>query len=213
MVFENMQFSRFSMYREIENWIHIQPSLPSNSIGKTVGGCSPILNLFPEVKWEITNFFKYENIEDLIFRPNQSIDYILSQKKIDAHNLPWEDEKLDIIISDQMLEHVQRPWIVANELIRVLKKGGLLICTTCFMQRSHDKGTFFNFHPNGLNQLFGSSLENKFISGWGHRIANDLINYSNVRNAKVKNNEKLKEMCDYSDVNSPFSTWVCGKKK
>ena len=213
MIYENMHFSRFSMYREIEKWVDRNRANSSGNIGKTVGGCTPIIELFPEVKWEITNCFTYKNVDELIFRPSPKIDFTLSRYGIDAHSLPWENGEIDILVSDQMLEHVRRPWIAAEELLRVLRKGGLLICTTCFMQRSHDKGTYFNFHPRGLKELFGASLDNASISGWGHRIANDIINYSNARNVRVKHNAKLKEMCMYNDHDSPFSTWVCGIKK
>ena len=212
MLYEKMHFSRFTMYREIEKWVAKQQLSPTNGVGKTIGGCSPIINLFPDCKWEITNVYTYKDADELIFRPGKEINFTLSKDEVDAHKLPWENEQLDILLSDQMLEHVRRPWIVAEEFIRVLKKGGILICTTCFMQRSHDKGTFFNFHPNGLHELFSDSLANTYISGWGHRIANDLINYSNVRNAKVYGSKKLKDMCDYNDADSPFSVWVCGIK-
>jgi len=44
--------------------------------------------------------------------------------------LPFEDETIDIIISDYTFEHVTDPCLVANEFNRVLKKGGWICART-----------------------------------------------------------------------------------
>ncbi|MHA1751331.1 MAG: class I SAM-dependent methyltransferase, partial [Candidatus Helarchaeota archaeon] len=44
-------------------------------------------------------------------------------------DLPFEDKTFDTIISTQVLEHVEKPWIMIKEIHRVLKKNGICILT------------------------------------------------------------------------------------
>jgi len=45
----------------------------------------------------------------------------------DAHFLPFQNECFDIIYSVAVLEHVKKPWIVADEMFRVLHPGGHVV--------------------------------------------------------------------------------------
>lgn len=47
-----------------------------------------------------------------------------------AEALPFEDGIFDLVCSEQVLEHVERPWEVARELVRVTKKSGLIYTST-----------------------------------------------------------------------------------
>ncbi|MDA0376352.1 MAG: class I SAM-dependent methyltransferase [bacterium] len=47
---------------------------------------------------------------------------------VDAHNLSYKDGEFDTVICTMVLEHVQKPWVVASELQRVLRSGGVLYC-------------------------------------------------------------------------------------
>ena len=71
-----------------------------------------------------------------------------------------EDAQMDVIISDQVLEHIKRPQAAVDEMYRVLKPGGMCILTTCFMNPIHyDTGgenDYWRFTPNGLRVLFDS---------------------------------------------------------
>lgn len=40
--------------------------------------------------------------------------------------LPFTDESFDVVISGQTLEHAEHPWILAREMGRVLKPGGIV---------------------------------------------------------------------------------------
>lgn len=56
-----------------------------------------------------------------------SHEQILIQKD---QNLPFGDEKFDLIVSDVTFEHIEHPEIVSKELLRVLKTGGYICART-----------------------------------------------------------------------------------
>lgn len=73
----------------------------------------------------------------------------------DAHRLPVRDGSVDGIIIQGVVEHVARPWVVAQEIIRVLKPGGLVYCDAPFVQWYHeDPNDYYRFTEDGLKQLF-----------------------------------------------------------
>lgn len=55
---------------------------------------------------------------------NLQIDYILG----DLHELPFADNMFDLVISNIVIEFVENPQKVVNEVFRVLKKGGRFVC-------------------------------------------------------------------------------------
>ena len=46
------------------------------------------------------------------------------------NSIPYEGNSFDLVFSDNVLEHVQNPEIVFQEIARVLKPGGIFICKT-----------------------------------------------------------------------------------
>jgi len=72
----------------------------------------------------------------------------------DAHALPFPDESLDGIFSNAVLEHVQRPWRVAEEIHRVLRPGGKVFINVPFLNVIHDTHDYFRFTDRGLDILF-----------------------------------------------------------
>jgi SAM-dependent methyltransferase len=50
----------------------------------------------------------------------------------DVHRLTWDSESFDIVVSSDVLEHVERPDLALGELRRVLRPGGTLILNVPF---------------------------------------------------------------------------------
>lgn len=72
-----------------------------------------------------------------------------------AHRLPFKDRALDMIICNQVLEHVERPAESLAEAYRVLKKGGVLFLATSFLEHEHEVPfDFFRYTRFGLDYLF-----------------------------------------------------------
>jgi SAM-dependent methyltransferase len=73
----------------------------------------------------------------------------------DAHALPFSDGEFACVLCTEVLEHTERPEVVAGELMRVLKPGGVLVLTTRFVYPIHDSpGDYFRFTKYGLRKLF-----------------------------------------------------------
>lgn len=47
-----------------------------------------------------------------------------------ASNLPFKDRSFDVLLSTEVIEHVDNQQKALKEMIRVLKKGGILVITT-----------------------------------------------------------------------------------
>lgn len=73
----------------------------------------------------------------------------------DLHALPFLDASFDSILNIAVLEHVPRSWNCVKEFLRVLKPGGIVICSVPFLQPVHDDpGDYIRFTEQGLRQLF-----------------------------------------------------------
>jgi len=73
----------------------------------------------------------------------------------DILDLPFEDESFDTIISTQVLEHIEKPWLMIKEVQRILKKGGICILTAPFLIPYHpDPNDYFRYSIEGTKSLF-----------------------------------------------------------
>lgn len=73
----------------------------------------------------------------------------------DGRTIPFEAESFDIVLSTQVLEHVEEFDEIFHELIRVLKKDGVMILTVPFCFEEHEKPfDFRRFTGFGIRKLF-----------------------------------------------------------
>lgn len=72
----------------------------------------------------------------------------------DAHKIPFADESADTILSLSVMEHLPDPETHAEEMYRVLKKGGNLLVIVPFMYGIHgvDKD-FYRYTKFGLAEI------------------------------------------------------------
>jgi len=78
----------------------------------------------------------------------------------DAHQLPFRDGTVDLIHGSAFVEHLQKPWIAAEEMLRVLKPGGHVYLECNFVYPFHGfPGMYFNASLDGMRSLFAAFEE------------------------------------------------------
>jgi SAM-dependent methyltransferase len=88
-----------------------------------------------------------------------------------------EERRFDVVICEQVLEHVEDPWKAAENLRGLCARDGLVIVSTPFLIKVHelpDLGMFdyWRFTPRGLRLLLErSGLEVESVGSWGNRQA------------------------------------------
>ena len=81
--------------------------------------------------------------------PGENVDVVA-----DAENMPFDNGTFDLVVCQAVLEHVQNPKNIINEINRVLKKKGLFYCTGPFLQGYHaDPYDFQRFTLKGMENL------------------------------------------------------------
>lgn len=61
----------------------------------------------------------------------------------------------DVIYSNNVFEHLRKPWIAAGNILRLLKPQGICITIVPFAQRYHeDPADYFRYAPSGIISLF-----------------------------------------------------------
>jgi SAM-dependent methyltransferase len=104
---------------------------------------------------------------------------------------PVEDPgRYDVVICEQVLEHVPDPWLAAEHLRDLCAPGGRVIVSTPFLVRVHeepilhDMRDYWRFTPRGLRTLLErAGLEVARVESWGNRdsVAGDFDHWSAYR--------------------------------
>ena len=84
-------------------------------------GTAPYRDLFAHCKYETQDFSQYEGYQgpEGQYAP---LDYVS-----DITNIPVPDERYDVILCTEVLEHVPRPIEALQEMVRITKVGGRLL--------------------------------------------------------------------------------------
>jgi len=91
----------------------------------------------------------------------------------DGHDLPFQDDSLDLVVITQVLEQVLDPQRVVDEIGRVLRPGGVVVATTPFMEQVHmGAHDFQRFTDLGHRWLFRcyDEIERGNCSGAGSAL-------------------------------------------
>ena len=131
----------------------------------------------------------------------------------DWHNLPFADSSFDVVLSDQVLEHIADPFRCAAEARRVLRPGGLQIHTTCFINPIHDApGDNFRFTPDGLRLVFAREQE-ILAGGWGNAFVPLMWLAPRVafRPVPVARRNPLSWLAAWNQARWPIVTWYVGR--
>jgi len=103
--------------------------MPKGSLVLDAGsGNAPYKHLFRDMRYESADFKQVDKEYD------DKITYVCDLKAI-----PVKDGRFDFIIFNQTLEHLPEPQAVLDELYRVLKPGGKILCTAPLFYEEHEQ--------------------------------------------------------------------------
>ncbi len=141
------------MRQSIDDWVSKVPITPQNAL--SISANAPLEYILKK-RW-----------------PNLPMHYAI-QPDFDAQNLVGiPDNYYDIVYSNQILEHIPKPWLAAKEMVRVLKPKGIGIHTSCAYNVRHGPPHFndyYRFLPDGLAELF-EGVHVFVKAGWGNKEA------------------------------------------
>ncbi len=100
----------------------------------------------------------------------------------------------DLVICEQVLEHVRDPYAAVRNLARLVHPGGLVLVSTPFLVRLHDHPEdHWRFTPSGMRLLLeAGGLEVLWIRSWGNRhcVSANLRRWTAYRRWHSLRNEK-----------------------
>ncbi len=110
-----------------------------------------ILDIAPQIHEDASNYFNKATVKTLDINPSSGADYIAD---ITHQNKRLENEKFDIIICTEVLEHTLNPFKAMEEIFRLLKKDGILLLSVPFNFRIHGPlPDCWRFSEHGLREL------------------------------------------------------------
>lgn len=81
----------------------------------------------------------------------------------------WEQD-WDVIVMDQVLEHVKRPWEVFSFLSKHTRQ--MAIITLPFLALIHPcPDDYWRLTPNAIREMAGTEWDNVDVYSWGNRLA------------------------------------------
>ena len=97
----------------------------------------------------------YDNVVNF-----EIVDYPTTDVLGIGEKLPFQSNIFDAVFSLNVLEHVKNPFECANEIIRVLKPGGILYVVVPFLQPFHGyPNHYYNMTSSGLKNLFSGKVQ------------------------------------------------------
>lgn len=183
--------SRFAMYRALtRHRADPPPSARALSISGSQGLCRML-------------GFSSEQVTEAAFPEASILD------------LPFSNDTFDLLVSDQVLEHVEGdPRVGIAESLRVLKPGGVAVHTTCLINPIHfGPGDFWRFTPDGLRLLVPEDVEVVEAEGWGNRFACIALALS-LRFVRIPlaSWHPLHRLATWNDGKWLISTWIVLQK-
>ena len=127
--------------------------------------------------------------------------------------LTFPDNQFDLVVSDQVLEHVEgNPAQAVAEMLRVAKPGGLCVLTTCFINPVHGAPSdYWRFTVDGLELLVRTASPTSKIcekGQWGNYYLHFLYGLGLYDRAVRESNNPMTRLAKYNQRNWPVSTWI-----
>jgi hypothetical protein len=84
---------------------------------------------------------------------------------------PLAEEKFDLVIAEQVFEHVLRPDLAATHVYKMLRSGGVFVISTPFLLKVHGHPyDLYRWTEHGMRQLLETAGFGVIVTGsWGNR--------------------------------------------
>lgn len=79
-------------------------------------------------------------------KEGDNVDVVLEKH----FNLPFDDKSIDVVISGQAIEHMSHPWLMMEEIGRVLKKNGFCCMVVPSAGCFHEEKDYWRVFPEGM---------------------------------------------------------------
>ena len=116
-------------------------------------GTKPYNDLFQE---------KSESYIGVDLQKSPDLDILCSAEK-----LPFKNNSVDLVFSSQVLEHVENPNLVINEMHRVLKDKGVVVLSTHGIWNKHTDYDYWRWTDRGLLKIFSQFKDVKIKCNGG----------------------------------------------
>jgi SAM-dependent methyltransferase len=148
----DVPMSKIVSHQKWQKYLHEvgnKPGMRVLEIGsREVTGPSHARDEFTKAKAEYIGFDYY---------PGDNVDIVGDAHKLSSYFV--NGEQFDVIYSSACFEHFAMPWVVAVEIAKLLKVGGLVFVETHFSFSSHERPWhFFQFSDMALKVLFSEAL-------------------------------------------------------
>lgn len=159
-------------------------------------------------------------LRELIEGLGAKVEVAANYPALDVEDLPY-DGCFDVVVLDQVLEHVKHPWLVPASVARALKPGGICIATSVFVYPGH-KGAnyddYYRFSPKGFATLFEEGFEILSADGWGNAETMRLVydhSEKGPEGSPIMSKQAVKErgLYAYTDDTNYIMTWCIAKKR
>jgi hypothetical protein len=160
--------------------------------GVEFGGSNGVIqSMCPDVRFETRYYPKYDVLDTASWKSG------------------W-----DVIVADQMLEHVKRPWEVFDNLAKHTKQ--VAVITVPFLALVHPcPDDYWRITQNGIKELAGNNWASVEVRSWGNkRAVRWLAEYAFDMPSLLENvpmNELL-EVLDENDNSLPVMIWAVMRK-
>jgi SAM-dependent methyltransferase len=147
--FTDQQFIRYVHYVKVREWLQQRFGDGAGLDAIEFGGSNHvILRMIPAARYSVAPNYPEVDVVDLS---------------------RYAADSFDLVVVDQVLEHVSDPQRAVAEIHRVLRPGGHCIATTPFLIEVHGyPSDFHRFTGPGLARLF-RDYDVVEIDGWGNR--------------------------------------------
>lgn len=91
---------------------------------------------------------------------------------LEVDKLPWSDASVDVVVANQVFEHLKNIWLPLSEIARVLKPGGHLLFSVPNLGSLHNRVLLgLGFQPSSI-RTFGPH-----VRGFVYRQLRELLEY------------------------------------